>query len=309
MTVLVTGASGFAGSHLVELLATRGPLTAWTRSAPPAELANLATWQRVDLLDRAAVHSALAALRPSAVYHCAGSPHVAESWRDTTTPLESNVMTTHHLLEGLGATHCNARVLIPGSATVYEASLAPIGESHPVRPTSPYAVTKLAQEQLALRAIVEDGVEVIATRSFNHTGPRQTAQFAAPSFARQVALIERGEGEPVIKVGNLEAQRDVTDVRDVARAYVALMDSGVSGTVYNVASGVARPMRAILDGLISRARVKVRVDTDPARLRPHDTPIIVGDPSRLRAATGWAPQISFDQMLDDLLDYWRQTSA
>jgi GDP-4-dehydro-6-deoxy-D-mannose reductase len=305
-TILVTGASGFAGSHLVELLAARGPVTAWTRSAPPPELASLATWQRVDLLDRAAVDRGIRELQPAAVYHCAGSPHVAESWNDTTTPLSDNVMTTHHLLQALGRSARGARVLIPGSAHVYAPLPRPISESDPVRPASPYAVAKFAQEQLGRRAIAEDGVEVILTRSFNHTGARQTDQFVAPSFAKQIALIERGAGEPVIRVGNLEAQRDLTDVRDVVRAYVALMDKGPSGDIFNVASGAARPVRALLDGLIARARVPVRVEQDPARMRPSDIPVLAGDYSRLRSATGWSPRLSFDQMLDDLLAYWRQ---
>jgi GDP-4-dehydro-6-deoxy-D-mannose reductase len=239
------------------------------------------------------------------VYHCAGSPHVAESWGDPTTPLANNVMTTHHLLEALNVAACNARVLVPGSATVYAASTKPIVETDPVRPASPYAVAKLAQEQLALRAVAEDGVEVIVTRSFNHTGPRQSTAFAAPSFARQIALIERGEREPIMRVGNLEAQRDLTDVRDVVRAYVALMDGGLSGTIYNVASGVPSTIRSILDRLAQRARVPLRVDSDPTRMRPHDLPVLVGDVSRLREATGWSPQISLDRMLDDLLEYWR----
>ena len=309
-TVLVTGAAGFAGSHLVELLAASGPVTAWTHaSPPPPDLLDLATWQRVDLLDRSAVLHAVRTLRPAVVYHCAGSPHVAESWHDTTTPLTSNVMATHHLLESLGRAGRRARVLIPGSATVYADSPTPIAETHALHPTSPYAVAKLAQEQLAFRAIVEDGVEVVVTRSFNHTGPRQTPRFAAPSFARQVALIERGQGEAVLKVGNLDALRDITDVRDVVRAYAVLMAGGRSGEVYNVCSGVGRPMRAVLDGLVARARVPVRIEQDPARMRPHDTPALVGDPSRLRDATGWAPTISFDRMLDDLLDYWRRVIA
>ena len=304
-TVLVTGASGFAGSHLVQLLATRGPVTAWTRSTPPLEIANLATWKQVDLLDRSAVRKSILELRPEAVYHCAGSPHVSTSWADTTLPLASNVMATHHLLESLGAAGGGARVLIPGSAMVYAPSDSPIAESHPVHPASPYALSKLAQELLALQAMVEDRVEVVVARAFNHTGPRQTADFAAPSFARQIALIERGEQAPVMKVGNLAAQRDLTDVRDMVRAYVALMEKGASGDIYNVASGTPRPIQSVLDGLLARSKVSVRVDADPERMRPHDIPILAGDATRLRNATGWIPEISFERMLEDLLDYWR----
>ena len=306
-TVLITGAAGFAGSHLVELLARSGPVTAWHRSAPPPQLASIATWQHVDLLDRAAVRTAMIALRPSRVYHCAGSPHVARSWHDTATSLRSNVIGTHHLLEALGAIGERARVLIPGSAAVYAPSQDPIAEDHPCAPASPYALSKLAQEQLGGRASTEDGLDVILTRSFNHTGPRQTPAFAAPSMARQVALIERGLMEPVIKAGNLGARRDFTDVRDVARAYAGLMERGVPGTIYNVASGVGHTIQSVLDGLIARARVTVRVESDPGRMRPHDIPVLVGDPARLWHATGWTAAISFDRMLDDLLDYWRET--
>jgi GDP-4-dehydro-6-deoxy-D-mannose reductase len=218
-------------------------------------------------------------------------------------------MTTHHLLDGLGRVGQPVRVLMPGTAYVYAPSATAIAESDPLRPASPYAVAKLAQEQLALRAIAEDGVEVILTRSFNHTGPRQKPDFAAASFARQVALIERGQLAPVIKVGNLEAHRDLTDVRDVARAYASLIEKGRSGDIYNVASGTARPIRAVLEGLIARAHTVVRVEPDPARMRPNDIPVIVGDPARLATVTGWAPTIGFEQMLDDLLTYWRSVVA
>ena len=294
--VLVTGAAGFAGSHLVEQLSSSHTVVAWTR-------------QTVDLLDRDRVRAAIGDLRPTQVYHCAGATHVAESWRDSAQPLESNVLATEHLFDALRRAHVRCRVLIPGSATVYAPSSEPITEGDPLAPASPYAISKLAQEQLALRAIHEDGLDVIVTRSFNHTGPRQTPSFVAPSMARQIALIERGQLEPVIKVGNLEAQRDVTDVRDVVRAYVALMQTGTTGVVYNVASGVARSIQSILDAIVSRSKIPVRVEVDPARLRPNDVPVIVGDHSRLTAATGWQPGISFDETLDDLLSYWRARTS
>ena len=290
--VLVTGAGGFAGSHLVEHLSPSHPVVAWTR-------------QTVDLLDRDRVRAAIRELRPAQIYHCAGVPHVAESWRDTAQPLEGNVLATEHLFDALRREGIRCRVLVPGSATVYAPSSEPISETDPIAPASPYAISKLAQEQLALRAIQEDGLDVVLTRSFNHTGPRQTPAFVAPSMARQIALIERGQLEPVIKVGNLDAQRDVTDVRDVVRAYAALMQSGKTGVVYNVASGAARSIRSILEALVSRSKMPVRIEVDQTRMRPNDVPVVVGSHSRLTESTGWHPQISFDQMLDDLLRYWR----
>jgi GDP-4-dehydro-6-deoxy-D-mannose reductase len=290
--VLVTGAGGFAGSHLVEHLSPSHRVVAWTR-------------QTVDLLDRNRVRAAIRELRPAQIYHCAGVPHVAESWRDTAQPLEGNVLATEHLFDALRREGIRCRVLVPGSATVYAPSSEPISETDPIAPASPYAISKLAQEQLALRAIQEDGLDVVLTRSFNHTGPRQTPAFVAPSMARQIALIERGQLEPVIKVGNLDAQRDVTDVRDVVRAYAALMQSGKTGVVYNVASGAARSIRSILEALVSRSKMPVRIEVDQTRMRPNDVPVVVGDSSRLNAATGWRPDITFDQMLNDLLSYWR----
>jgi GDP-4-dehydro-6-deoxy-D-mannose reductase len=241
------------------------------------------------------------------VYHCAGLPYVAESWNDSAGSLETNAIGTHHLLDALRRAECPCRVLVVGSATVYAASAAPLTEDSPLAPSSPYGRSKLAQELIGLRAGVEDGMEVIATRTFNHTGPYQKPAFVAPSIARQIALIERGGAEPVIKVGNLDAQRDLTDVRDVVRAYAALMKDGTAGQVYNVASGVAHSIRFLLEGLLTRARTPVRIEVDPARLRAHDASIVAGDSSRLRLATGWKPEVSFDQMLDDLLEYWRRT--
>ena len=295
--VLVTGAAGFAGSYVIDRLAGAG-----TRAVG---------WSRhdVDLLDRDVVRAAIRELKPAAIYHCAGAPHVAHSWSDTTHPLRSNVLATHNLLDAVRRAGVPCRVLVTGSATVYRDSPAPIDEAGPLEPSSPYGLSKLAQEQLALRAMVEDGIDIIVTRSFNHTGPRQRPSFAAPAMALQLALIETGRAAPVIRVGNLDALRDITEVRDTIRAYELLMARGRSGAPYNVCSGVARAIREVLDGLRARARVAVRVEVDPSRLRPNDTPVLVGDPARLQADTAWRPEISFERMLDDLLDYWRRQVA
>lgn len=303
--VLITGGGGFVGGHLLDLLAPSAPVIVWSRSAPPGELPASVAWQRVDLLDRDRVRSGIRALRPRAVYHLAGATQVDRSWRHPAEPLSSNVLATHYLLDALRRAGVQCRLLLTGSAAVYAPSLEPLTETSPLAPDSPYALSKLAQESLGTRAVEEDGVDVIATRSFNHTGPRQTASFVAPSVARQIALIERGELEPVLQVGNMDARRDLTDVRDIVRAYASLMDAGVPGEVYNVASGVGHTIRSVIDTLVRMAGVHVHVRTDPARLRPVEKAVLVGDASRLRALTGWVPGISFEQMLRDLLEYWR----
>lgn len=304
--ILVTGAAGFAGSHVVEVLGGRSEVVGWMHNTPPpSEIAHLATWRRVDLLNSSNVRDAIVQLKPSGVIHCAGAPNVASSWHDTVTPLSANVLATHHLFDALRRTGTPCRVVVAGSATVYGASTTALTEESRVEPSNPYSVSKFAQEQLALRAAREDGVDVIVTRPFNHTGPRQSAAFAAPNMARQIALIEAGMAEPVIKTGNLDAQRDFTDVRDVARAYLALLHDGAPSTLYNVASGTARVMRSVLDALVARARVTVRIETDATLMRPSDTPVVLGDATRLRDRTGWRPEIPFEQTLDDLLTYWR----
>jgi GDP-4-dehydro-6-deoxy-D-mannose reductase len=196
-------------------------------------------------------------------------------------------------------------VLVTGSATVYAASPSALTEHSPLRPDSPYGTSKLAQELLALRAAAEDGLDVVVARAFNHTGPRQMPAYMAPSVARQIASIEAGLSEPVIRVGNLDAERDLTDVRDVVAAYVAVMDAGISGEVYNVASGVSRAVRDVVETLVDLSCVPVRVEVDPARVRPVDNPRLVGDSSKLQQLTGWSPAIPFEQMLLDLLNSWR----
>jgi GDP-4-dehydro-6-deoxy-D-mannose reductase len=259
----------------------------------------------LDLLDPAAVLAGIAAVRPTAVYHCAGAAHVGDSWSRTGDTLAINVLCTHHVLEALRRVGLAPRVVIPSSALVYQQSDKAIGEEGRLGPASPYALSKLAQEMTGIRAMVEDGVPVLISRSFNHVGPRQDPGFFASSFARQIALIEAGRAAPVIHVGNLAARRDLTDVRDTVRAYRLLMKSGRPGHVYNVCSGRAYPIREILDGLIACARVPIEVHVDPARYRPHDTPVLLGNPQRMRDELGWGSEIPMEQTLRDLLGYWR----
>ena len=275
-----------------------------THSTEPPELARLADWHTIDLLDRDRVRKAIASLRPPWSSICAGAPQVAESWRDGAKPLEENVLATQHLLDAIRRAGLTCRVLVTGSAAVYAPSDSPIKEGDTIAPANPYAVSKLAQEQLAMRAFQDDGLDVVIVRPFNHTGPRQRPAFVAPSMARQIAMIERGLSEPVIRVGNLEARRDFTDVRDVVRAYSALMKLGQSGEIYNVGSGIGRSIRSLLDALLSRSEVEIRVETDVARLRPTETAHGCRDQPAPPGRAG-APEISFESMLDRLVGYWR----
>ena len=303
--VLVTGAAGFAGRHLLELLAPLGPVVGWHRPGEAAPAIDGVTWNAVELLDAAAVADALAVAAPSAIYHLAGTPHVGDSWAKAEETFVGNVVATLNLFDAMRAQGRSCRVLITGSATIYKPSSAALTESDPLAPNTPYGTSKLAQELAALDAWREHGIPVVVSRSFNHTGPRQTPAFAAPAFARQLARIEAGLMPPVMKVGNLEAKRDLSDVRDTVRAYHALMTHGRPGGCYNVCAGRAVSMQAVLDGLRLHIRVPVTVEQDPARMRPADTPLILGDPSRLMTDTGWAPSVPFDTTLADLVQYWR----
>src|SRR5258708_27139301 len=306
--ILVTGAAGFAGSHLLDLLAASGAdIVAWHRPGgkPPRDVPRT-RWDAVDLLDAAQVAGAIARLRPPAVYHCAGAAHVGRAWDSTEATFATNVRGTHHLLQALERERVGARVLVPSSALVYATSEAALDENHPLAPASPHGLSKLAQEMLASRT--NGALAVTIARPFNHFGPRQDPYFAASGFARRIADIEQGRWAPEIAVGNLEARRDLTDVRDTVRAYRLILERGVPGRPYNVCSGRAIAIRELLDHLLARARVPITVKVDPARYRPNDTPVLLGDPSRLRNELGWMPAIPLEQTLDDLLAYWRERS-
>ena len=282
------------------------PLVAWHRpgKATPALPAGV-TWQPIDLLDKTSVAAALGGMRPARIYHIAGASRLDTSWQNVVPHLETNVLGTHHVLDAVRSIGAPCRVVVVTSAMVYQVSDVAIDEHTPFFPASPYGVSKLAQDQLALRAAQQDGMDVVIARPFNHVGPRQDPGFSVSSFARQIALVEAGRAEPVIHVGNLEARRDLSDVRDVAEAYERLMDGGRGGRAYNICTGRAVRMGDVLDELIRQSPVRVRVVFDSERLRPNDMPLFIGNPARMRDELDWVPQHPLVDTLRDTLDWWR----
>jgi GDP-4-dehydro-6-deoxy-D-mannose reductase len=315
--VLVTGAGGFVAGHLFELLRSEHPaveaygLVRPHGSAPGGAGAGV-TVLEADLNDPASIEPVLDAVEPDRIVHLAGQSSVHQSWVDPGGTLRTNVLGVVHLLDAVRRRGLRPAVLVVGSAEEYgpvTPDELPLNEDMPLRPSSPYAVSKVAQGLLALQYGPAGGMRILRTRTFHHTGPGRGQTFAESSFARQIAEIEGGRRPEVLHVGNLEAVRDYTDVRDVVRAYWALLDHGTAGLVYNVCGGRGRRIRELLEILLaaSGARVEVRVDLD--RLRPADVPALVGDPGRLREATGWEPRIPLEASLGDLLDDWRRRIA
>ncbi|PWT80952.1 MAG: GDP-mannose 4,6-dehydratase [Blastocatellia bacterium] len=304
--VLVTGAAGFAGSYLIESLVRDGAtIVAWHRpGGHPPHAAAQTTWRAVDLLDFDTVQRAVEDARPAIVYHCAGAAHVGRSWDLSERTLAVNVRGTHFLLKAMSAADQHAKVMIASSGMIYKATSDRIREDDPLGPTNPYGVSKLAQEMLGRRASNQH-LSVTIGRAFNHIGPRQDPSFAASGFARQIAEIELGLRSAEVIVGNLDARRDLIDVRDVTRAYRTIIDRGVSDRPYNICSGRAIAIGEILDMLRARARVPIRVRVDPDRFRPNDLPVLIGDGTRIREELGWSPTIPLAQTLDDLMAYWR----
>lgn len=295
--IVITGATGFVGGHLTRLL----------HQSADAELHEWSS-RSVNLLNAAVVDAAIERARPAEVYHLAGASHIGESWKRSTEHLQIHVMGTHHLLEALRRHAPRCRVVVVSSGMVYRPQPELVTEESPLEPTSPYALSKLAEEQLALDAAAQDGLQIIIARPLNHIGPGQSPRFAPPNFAKQIAEIEAGAA-PTITIGNLDTRRDFTDVRDVVKAYAAMMARGSVGRAYNVCSGVATPIRAILDELLAMSRVAVTIVTDQARLRPNDLPSMAGSAARLTADTGWRPEIPLRETLADTLNDWRARVA
>jgi GDP-4-dehydro-6-deoxy-D-mannose reductase len=303
---VVTGANGFVGRHLTTALRTSGrtPLIEWHRRVTATGHAAPSV-RGVDILDRDAVRCAVADDRPARIVHLAGAPHVGNSWRDALPTLEVNVRGTHHLLDAVRREHPTCRVLIVTSGMIYRAGPDALDEDAPLVPSNPYGLSKLAQDQLARIAAADEGLDVVVARPFNHIGPGQDPSFAVASFSRQIALIEAGLLPPELRVGNLEARRDLTDVRDVVRAYAQILASGESGSAFNVCSGRAHRIGDLLDGLLRQSRIPIRVTTDPDRMRPSDIPLLLGSHATLTRTLGWTPAIPIETTLVDTLTWWR----
>jgi GDP-4-dehydro-6-deoxy-D-mannose reductase len=319
MRALITGITGFAGSHLAEYLLAEHPdvevfgTYRWRSRMDNIEhLRSKVKLLEADLRDYTSMHAALERSRPDFIFHLAAQSFVPSSWTAPNETLTTNVSGQTNIFEAVRALKLDPVVQIACSSEQYGLVLpdeVPIKETNPLRPLSPYAVSKVAQDYLGYQYFQSYGLKAIRTRGFNHTGPRRGHVFVTSNFCSQVAAIELGLQEPVIRVGNIEAIRDFTDVRDMVRAYWLAVNHGKPGEVYNIATGNGIRISEMLDRVIALANVDVKIEVDPDRLRPSDVEILIGDSSKFRADTGWEPRIPFDQTLRDLLAYWRETLA
>ncbi len=311
-TVLITGATGFTGSSLVQLYVSQGWEVHGTYRHDPDDstwLPSATVLHQLDLTDAAAADSLVQDLRPSVVHHLAASSSVAASWQDPPGTIDRNGSAQFHLLEAVRRWASEARVVVAGSCDVYGRVAPadnPINEDHPLLPVNPYALSKVVQDLMGFQYFAVYGIRVIRARPFLQLGPRRPARFVAGSFARQIAEIELGLRSPVIEVGNIDLERDFTDVRDVAAALAALADSGTPGEPYNIASGRAYTLRDMVDIMCHAAGVTVEIRSTDALQRADEAPILIGDATKLRERTGWAPNISFNRSAMDTLDYWRE---
>lgn len=314
MRVFITGITGPVGSFLADHLLTIPDLEIhvfkrWRSDPRPIEhLIGRVTVHEGDLEDAFAVDTAVRAAAPERIFHLGAQSYPSASWQAPVHTMRANVEGTLNMLEAVRRHVPQARVHIAGTSAEYgfvRPDEVPIGEDHPLRPASPYGVSKVAAELSGLQYHDNFGLHVLVTRSFNHVGPRQGDRCSIQTFCRQMAMIEAGRQEPALLVGNLEARRDFTHTRDVARALWLLLDRGAPGQVYNLCSNRATRIGDIVQMVVERGRVPVEVRVDPSRLRPSDEPILQGDNGKLRAATGWEPMIGMEEIVEELLEYWR----
>ena len=345
MRVLITGVTGMAGSHLAEYLLNIEGVEVYGTYRWRSRMENLDELKKAgrvsiigdsgtigstaalesmlsdrtepaslnlvegDITDAFSMKRVIAAVKPDRIFHLAAQSYVPGSWSAPAETLHRNIIGQVNLLEAVREAEIDPLIHIAGSSEEYGDVLPeelPVKETNPLRPLSPYGVSKVAQEMLAYQYFRSYGLKTIVTRGFNHEGPRRGEVFVTSNMAKQIAEIEKGLKPPIIYAGDLSSKRDWSDVRDFVRAYWLVMEKGVPGEVYNIGSGVAREVREMLDILLGMTDANIEVRVDPTRLRPSDVKVLVADVTKFRELTGWQPQIPFEQTLNDLLNYWRE---
>ena len=316
MRILITGITGFAGSHLAEYILANHPdvevfgTVRWrSRMDNIVPIVDKIRLIEADMKDMVSLKSVLAESKPDRIFHLAAQSFVPTSWKCPAETFAINAIGEINLFEAVLDLGIKPKIQVAGSSEEYGQVFSdeiPMKETNPLRPLSPYAVSKIAQDFLAFQYYKSYGLRTVRTRGFNHTGPRRGDVFVTSSFAKQIAEIEKKKRPPVISVGNLEAKRDFTDVRDMVRAYWLALERGVEGEVYNIGRGQAFSMKEVLDLLMSLSRAKMEVKVDPERLRPSDVPVLLADSTKFISLTGWQPMIPFKQTIVDLLNYWRE---
>jgi GDP-4-dehydro-6-deoxy-D-mannose reductase len=316
MKVLITGITGFAGSHLADYILSQhkdveiyGFIRWRSRRDNIDHILDKINLYEADLKDIVSVKKALSQIKPDRIFHLAAQSFVPTSWNCPAETFSINAVGEINLFEAVLSLGINPRIQIAGSSEEYglvHPNEVPMKEENHLRPLSPYAVSKVAQDLLAYQYFKSYGLYTIRTRGFNHTGPRRGDVFICSNFAKQIAMIEKKKQEPVMYVGNLDAKRDFTDVRDMVRAYWLSLEKGKKGDVYNIGTGKTYRIKEILDKLLSLTEDDIKIKVDPDRLRPSDVPILLSDSTKFRKVTGWEPKIPFRQSLKDLLDFWRE---
>jgi len=316
MRVLITGITGFAGSHLAEFIHNDYPdveifgIMRWrSRTENIEAIRDKVEILECDLRDGPSVLSCLRHSKPDRIFHLAAQSFVPTSWNAPAESLQTNILGELNIFEGVRELSLDPRIQLACSSEEYglvHPDETPIKEENPLRPLSPYAVSKVAQDFLGYQYYKSYGMWIIRTRGFNHEGPRRGHVFVCSSFAKQLAEIEKGIREPVIMVGNVDARRDFTDVRDMVRAYWLILEHGTPGDVYNLCSGKDYAISTVLDMLKAMAKVPFEIKVDESRLRPSDVPLLLGDNTKFQKVTGWEPHIPFEKTLEDTLQYWRE---
>lgn len=317
MRVLITGITGFAGSHLAEYILREHPgveiygIRRWrSRTENIEHLLDKIQVMECNLVDASSVKALIGEVKPDKIFHLAAQSFVPSSWNAPAESLSTNILGQLNIFEALREQKLHdCWVQIACSSEEYGMVYpdeVPIRETNPLRPLSPYAVSKVGQDYLAYQYFMSYGIKAVRTRGFNHTGPRRGEVFVCSNFSKQAIEIENKKRAPIIYVGNLEAERDFTDVRDMVRAYWMALESCEPGEVYNICSGTAISISDLLKMVISGTGAKIEVKQDPSRLRPSDVPLLLGDYSKFNTATGWKPQIPFSKTLADIMDYWRE---